>query len=113
MNTLKYALTVALIPIALVQTTPIFAQTDNTTFDGNQGATNGAPSSTGDDNTLIGVNVGENVSSAIRNTLIGKDAGSKVDIESDNTYIGYQARFGTDNLNGIDNTFIGAHAGYK
>lgn len=88
------------------------AQTGNTTFDANEGATNGAPISTGTDNTLIGVNAGDNLSRAIRNTLIGKDAGAKVDNESDNTYVGYQAGFGTDNINGADNTFIGAQAGF-
>jgi hypothetical protein len=77
------------------------------------GGTGAMPGVTGDDNTALGYNAGNQVGGANRCTLIGSYAGYgvKTSTGDDNTLIGFEA--GGSSLNSSANTMVGTYAGLR
>jgi len=63
------------------------------------------------ENTLVGFNTGENLTTGNSNTFIGNYAGNLNEAGTNNTFIGNEA--GISNINADHNVIIGANAGYQ
>ena len=72
-------------------------------------ATSPASSSPGQQNTIVGINAGNNTMTGNYNAFLGYQAGFSNTIGSANTFVGFYA--GHANTSGINNTFIGLQAG--
>ena len=95
--------------------------------DGNTEIDSNATITTGQNNTLIGVDAGRSITTASGNTMLGNQAGYN-NIADENVFGGYQAGYlntvgerntflgkqaGYSNVSGEDNTFFGNTAGYS